>query len=219
MLHAVVKTISQPRDRRLQVGLACTFRFRDADHPAPGGSIDTQQGVQHEGTSHRRRRASSARTSPSFCSPDGDEVFALDDLSTGSLENVAQFEATRASTSRRQRSASGDRQRARQQGRRRLPPRGGRRREDDRRAARSHAAREPRAAPRRCSTPAAVRQAGARRLHLRGLRRPPHRAAARARPRAGSTARRPRSAGPTPTRRRWTSSSRSPTTRSSASRP
>ena len=39
------------------------------------------------------------------------------------------------------------------------------------------------------------------------------------RTRGGSTARPPRAAGRTPTRRRWTSSSRSPTTRSAASTP
>ena len=52
-------------------------------------------------------------------------------------------------------------------------------------------------------------QARARRLELRGLRRPSARSGRSTRTHGASTARRRRSAGPTPTRRRWTSSSRS----------
>ena len=70
---------------------------------------------------------------------DGWEVFVLDDVSTGSLDNVAHL---------RDRPdyhlvvdsvlSPGGRQRARAQVRRRLPPRGGRRRAPDRRAAGAH---------------------------------------------------------------------------------
>ena len=96
--------------------------------------------------------------------------------------------------------------------RRRLPPRGGGRRPADRRAAGADARHEPPRHGDRARALPPLRQARARRLDVGGLRRPPRGAAARGDAIGGSTGRRRRSAGRTPTRRRWTSSSRSRTT-------
>ena len=150
---------------------------------------------------------------------DGDEVYVLDDLSTGSLENIAHLEGTPAlPPGGGHRPASRRRQRAREQGRRRLPPRSRGGGQDDRRAAGQDAPGQPRRhrdrldaaadSTSRCSLASTSEVYGDHRTRTRSPRRP-----------AASTARRRRSAGPTPTRRRWTSSSRSRTTRSTTSTP
>ena len=123
---------------------------------------------------------SSARTSRSSSSTTGWEVYALDDLSTGSLENVEHLrDAPGLPPRRRLRAARRGRQRARAQVRRRLPPGRGGRRAADRRAARAHARHEPRRNRDRARPLQPLRQARARRVDLRGLRRPPRGAPAR----------------------------------------
>ena len=109
---------------------------------------------------------------------DGWEVYALDDVSTGSLENIAHLlENPQLPPRRRVRSLACSRERVGPQVRRRVPPRRRGRRPPDRRAARPHAHDEH---PRdrdgaRVLHP--VRQAGSRRLYVRGLRRPSRREA------------------------------------------
>ena len=113
---------------------------------------------------------------------------------------------------------AGRRERARLQVRRGLPPRGRGRRAPHRRAAGAHApheraghGRRPRALP----TDSPSVSCSPRRSEVYGDHRV--RSSRSRRTRAASTDRRPPAAGPTPTRRRWTSSSPSATTRSAAS--
>ena len=123
---------------------------------------------------------------------DGWEVFALDDLSTGSLENIAHLrDRDRLPPRGRLGALAGGRQRAREQVRRRLPPGRRRRRAADRRAARAHDGHERPGDRDRARVLQPLRQARAGRVELRGLRRPPHRAARCARTTAASTGRPP----------------------------
>ena len=150
---------------------------------------------------------------------DGWEVFALDDLSTGSIENIAHLRDRRGLPPRRRLGAlAGRRQRARPQVRRRLPPRRRRRRAADRRAAGPHARHERAGHRDRARVLQPLRQArprSPRRSEVYGDHREEQPLAEDARRdlRPDDAA----ALGCTPTRRRWTSSSRSPTTRSAAS--
>ena len=111
---------------------------------------------------------------------DGWEVYALDDVSTGSLENVAHlrenphFHLVIESVL-----SPSVAQRARAQVRCRLPPRRRGRRPADRRAAHPHAPDEHPGHRDRPRVLRALRQARPRRVHVGGLRRPPRGEAAR----------------------------------------
>ena len=138
----------------------------------------------------------------------------LDDLSTGSLDNIEHLrDRDRTSTwSSTRVLALVGRQRARLQVRRRLPPGRGGRRAADRRAAGADAGDEPARNRDRARALPPLRQARAHRVDLGGLRRPPRGAAAR-RDRPADL--RPDHAEALGVRRlegAWTSSSRSPTT-------
>ena len=111
---------------------------------------------------------------------DGWEVWALDDLSTGSLANVEHLrDRPSVPPGRRQRPPGHGRERARLQVRRRLPPRRGRRRPPDRRAAGADARHEPPGHRDRARALPPLRETGPRRLDLGGVRRPSRGDAAR----------------------------------------
>ena len=110
---------------------------------------------------------------------DGWEVYALDDLSTGSMSNIAHLlDRARLPPRRRLRALARHGQRARQQVRRRLPPRGGRRRAADRRRAGPDAHDQHAGHRGRSRQLRPLRQARLRRVDQRGLRRPPRAAPA-----------------------------------------
>ena len=110
----------------------------------------------------------------------GWEVYALDDVSTGSLDNVAHLrDRPRLPPRRRLRPRALGRRRPRPALRRRLPPGRGRRRPPDRRAAGAHDGHERPGHGDRARLLQQARQARPDRLELGGLRRPPRGAAAR----------------------------------------
>ena len=125
---------------------------------------------------------------------DGWEVWALDDLSTGSLANVEHLSGSQRSISWSTRCSTVPSSANRPQVRRRLSPRRRRRRAAHRRAAGAHAGHESRGHRGRARALQPVREARAHRLDLRGVRRPPGRTPLE------ETAR--RVYGPT-TQRRW----------------
>ena len=123
-----------------------------------------------------------------------DEVWALDDLSTGISSNIHHLPGPRRLPSRRRLGAlARGRERARPQVRRRLPPRCRRRRPADRRAAGPHAGHERPGHGDGARVLQPLRQAGPRRVELGGLRRPSRPRRRSPRTTAGSTARRPTS--------------------------
>ena len=147
----------------------------------------------------------------------GHRVHVLDDLSTGSIDNIRHLKAHAGFDYTIDSCANAARRgRARRRGRRRLPPgrRGGRR--ADR--------REPGADDRdqrplhrgRARAGQQEEEAGLHRLDQRGLRQESHDAPVPRGRRPGPRRRPTRAAGPTPARRRSTSSSRSPTGRSAS---
>ena len=136
----------------------------------------------------------------------GDEVFVLDDLSTGSIDNIRHLRSHPAVPLHdRQRPPRAVGRRAGRPVRRGLPPgRGGRRQADRREPGPDDRDQRPRHRG-RAGPGQQEEEEGARRLDLRGLR--PERPRSRsARTATWCWGRRPRGAGATPARRRSTSS-------------
>ena len=172
MLHAVIKTIYRPR---IEI---CKWdspeRFQTAEPTGRRTLLERKK--SNEGTHHRRSRLHRIPPRGACCSKDGDEVYVLDDLSTGSLDNVAHLR--------------GDPRfhlvvdsvlhpavvnELVNKVRRRLPPRSRGRSQDDRRAAGPDARVNLEGTETVLDACCKIRQAGARRLDVRGVRRPPER--------------------------------------------